>query len=114
MKFTKAKLSSGMLAASLLAFSTTSSAVDLTVYTAVEAEDLQRYAETFNKDHPDINIKWVRDSTGARSSVNRGGMWPAGSSRSKDCTRGKALWMVRFCAGCAGQRQLWDGGGRSC
>jgi len=29
-----------MLAASLLAFSTTSSAVDLTVYTAVEAEDL--------------------------------------------------------------------------
>ncbi len=39
-------------------------AVDLTVYTAVEAEDLKRYAETFNKDHPDINIKWVRDSTG--------------------------------------------------
>ena len=64
MKFTKAKLSTGVLAASLLAFSTTSSAVDLTVYTAVEAEDLQRYAETFNKDHPDINIKWVRDSTG--------------------------------------------------
>ena len=64
MKFKKAKLSIGLLAASLLAFSTTSSAVDLTVYTAVEAEDLQRYAETFNKDHPDINIKWVRDSTG--------------------------------------------------
>ena len=27
---------------------------ELTVYSAVEAEDLQRYAETFNKDHPDI------------------------------------------------------------
>ncbi len=39
-------------------------ATDLTVYTAVEAEDLARYAETFNQDHPDINIKWVRDSTG--------------------------------------------------
>ncbi|MDA9982591.1 putative 2-aminoethylphosphonate ABC transporter substrate-binding protein [Gammaproteobacteria bacterium] len=39
-------------------------ATDLTVYTAVEAEDLKRYAETFNVDHPDINIKWVRDSTG--------------------------------------------------
>ncbi len=64
MNITRAKLTSGMLAASLLAFSTTSSAVDLTVYTAVEAEDLPRYAETFNKDHPDINIKWVRDSTG--------------------------------------------------
>lgn len=37
---------------------------ELTVYTAVEAEDLKRYAETFNKDHPDIKVKWVRDSTG--------------------------------------------------
>ncbi len=37
---------------------------ELTVYTAVEAEDLKRYAESFNKDHPDIKIKWVRDSTG--------------------------------------------------
>ena len=39
-------------------------ATELTVYTAVEAEDLARYAETFNQDHPDIEIKWVRDSTG--------------------------------------------------
>lgn len=39
-------------------------ATELTVYTAVEAEDLARYAKTFNKDHPDIEIKWVRDSTG--------------------------------------------------
>ncbi len=39
-------------------------ATDLTVYTAVEAEDLARYAEEFNKSHPDININWVRDSTG--------------------------------------------------
>src|SRR5690606_11606368 len=37
---------------------------ELTVYTAVEAEDLARYAEAFNKDHPDITVKWVRDSTG--------------------------------------------------
>ena len=37
---------------------------ELTVYTAVEAEDLARYAEAFNQDHPDIEIKWVRDSTG--------------------------------------------------
>ena len=39
-------------------------ATELTVYTAVEAEDLARYAEIFNQDHPDIEIKWVRDSTG--------------------------------------------------
>jgi len=40
------------------------SATELTVYTAVEAEDLKKYAATFNEDHPDIKIKWVRDSTG--------------------------------------------------
>ena len=39
-------------------------AAELTVYTAVEAEDLKRYAEEFNKAHPDIQINWVRDSTG--------------------------------------------------
>ena len=64
MKSNLSKLVSGALAAVLLAFSTAGSAVDLTVYTAVEAEDLKRYAATFNSDHPDINIKWVRDSTG--------------------------------------------------
>ncbi len=37
---------------------------ELTVYTAVEAEDLKKYADAFNADHPDITINWVRDSTG--------------------------------------------------
>ena len=36
----------------------------LTVYTAVEADDLKKYAARFNEDYPDIEIKWVRDSTG--------------------------------------------------
>lgn len=36
----------------------------LTVYTAFEAEDLQRYKEAFEKANPDIEIAWVRDSTG--------------------------------------------------
>jgi iron(III) transport system substrate-binding protein len=36
----------------------------LTVYTAIEADDLKKYADRFNEDHPDIEIKWVRDSTG--------------------------------------------------
>ncbi len=64
MKHYLSKLFSALSAALLLAFSAAAGAVDLTVYTAVEAEDLKRYADTFNKDHPDINIKWVRDSTG--------------------------------------------------
>ena len=36
----------------------------LNVYTAVEAEDLKKYAQRFNQDHPDVRIKWTRDSTG--------------------------------------------------
>src|SRR5436309_12362291 len=36
----------------------------LNVYTAVEADDLKKYAARFNEDHPDIQIKWIRDSTG--------------------------------------------------
>ncbi len=40
------------------------SATELTVYTAVESDDLQKYAERFNQAHPDISIRWVRDSTG--------------------------------------------------
>lgn len=37
---------------------------ELTVYTAIEAEDLKKYAARFNDVHPDIKINWVRDSTG--------------------------------------------------
>lgn len=39
-------------------------ATELTVYTAVESDDLQKYAERFNEAHPEIEINWVRDSTG--------------------------------------------------
>ena len=53
-----------LAAASLMAVVSVAKATDLTVYTAVEAEDLKKYAKAFNKVNPDINIKWVRDSTG--------------------------------------------------
>jgi iron(III) transport system substrate-binding protein len=36
----------------------------LTVYTALETDQLKPYQEGFNKAHPDIEITWVRDSTG--------------------------------------------------
>ena len=36
----------------------------LTVYTALETDQLKAYQEGFNKVYPDIDIKWVRDSTG--------------------------------------------------
>jgi len=37
---------------------------ELLVYTALETDQLKAYQEAFNKAHPDIAIKWVRDSTG--------------------------------------------------
>lgn len=36
----------------------------LTVYTALEDDQLKAYTEGFNKANPDIEITWVRDSTG--------------------------------------------------
>ena len=53
----------GVLVGTMLT-TVSANAETLTVYTAIEAEDLKRYAATFNEDHPDIEIKWVRDSTG--------------------------------------------------
>lgn len=36
----------------------------LTVYTALEAEELEPLRQAFRAEHPDIDISWVRDSTG--------------------------------------------------
>ncbi len=55
---------SGLASAMVLIALGARAQVELTVYTAVEAEDLKKYAARFNEDHPDIKINWVRDSTG--------------------------------------------------
>ena len=55
-------LASAVLTAfSLNAFAATT---ELTVYTALEAEQLKTYKNAFEKANPDVEIKWVRDSTG--------------------------------------------------
>ena len=36
----------------------------LLVYTALETDQLKAYADSFNKAEPNIELKWVRDSTG--------------------------------------------------
>ena len=59
----KLKTIAGILSATLVSTAAMAE-TELTVYTAIEAEDLARYAETFNAVHPDITINWVRDSTG--------------------------------------------------
>jgi iron(III) transport system substrate-binding protein len=60
-KFTLTSISATML----LAMSVyAQAATELTVYTALEADQLQLYKATFNEEYPDIKINWVRDSTG--------------------------------------------------
>ena len=39
-------------------------ATELTVYTALESDQLHHYEKSFEAKYPDIDIKWVRDSTG--------------------------------------------------
>jgi len=43
---------------------TAHAATELTVYTALEADQLKAYASAFEKANSDIKIRWVRDSTG--------------------------------------------------
>jgi iron(III) transport system substrate-binding protein len=50
----------GLVAAGTVAAQKT----QLTVYTALETDQLKAYQEGFNKANPDIEITWVRDSTG--------------------------------------------------
>ncbi|MEO9339513.1 putative 2-aminoethylphosphonate ABC transporter substrate-binding protein [Mesorhizobium sp. SB112] len=50
--------------ATALSTSAAYSQTNLTVYTAVEAVDLDRYKAAFEAENPDIKINWVRDSTG--------------------------------------------------
>jgi iron(III) transport system substrate-binding protein len=51
----------GLLAATTGAFA---QKTQLLVYTALETDQIKAYQEGFNKVYPDIEIKWVRDSTG--------------------------------------------------
>jgi iron(III) transport system substrate-binding protein len=55
-----------LLAAVSFAFAASANAqkTTLTVYTALETDQLKAYQEGFNKANPDIEIVWVRDSTG--------------------------------------------------
>ena len=60
-------LRAGLAAAIVAAVATTPAAAQktqLTVYTALETDQLKAYQEGFNKANPDIELVWVRDSTG--------------------------------------------------
>jgi iron(III) transport system substrate-binding protein len=55
-----------LLAATVLAASTAALAqkTQLTVYTALETDQIKAYENGFTKVNPNIELKWVRDSTG--------------------------------------------------
>jgi iron(III) transport system substrate-binding protein len=84
------------------AFATAALAADkvqLTVYTALETDQLKAYQTAFNQVQPDIEIKWVRDSTGvitakllAEQATRRPmwcGAWPPPAW---PCCRTRACW----------------------
>ena len=48
----------------LLTATTTAHTADLTVYTALEANQLKTFKAAIEEANPDLNILWVRDSTG--------------------------------------------------
>jgi iron(III) transport system substrate-binding protein len=54
----------GLLGLLSLAGLASAQKTQLLVYTALETDQLKAYQEGFNKAYPDIEIKWVRDSTG--------------------------------------------------
>jgi iron(III) transport system substrate-binding protein len=51
-------------AALAIAGSASAQKTTLLVYTALETDQLKAYQDGFNKAYPDIELKWVRDSTG--------------------------------------------------
>ena len=59
--FAKALLAAALVSAASGAFA---QKTQLTVYTALETDQIKAYETGFNKQYPDIEIKWVRDSTG--------------------------------------------------
>ncbi|MCC7326343.1 MAG: putative 2-aminoethylphosphonate ABC transporter substrate-binding protein [Burkholderiales bacterium] len=52
----------------LMAGNAVAQKTDLNVYTALETDQLKAYTEGFNKAHPNIELKWTRDSTGVITS----------------------------------------------
>ncbi len=58
------KLLKPCLAAFALTCAVAQAETTLTVYTALEADQLKAYQAQFEKEYSDIKIKWVRDSTG--------------------------------------------------
>ncbi|PPR42692.1 MAG: hypothetical protein CFH21_01036, partial [Alphaproteobacteria bacterium MarineAlpha5_Bin11] len=58
------KIFSILFVLSLMAFNLGSNAGELLVYSSTDADNLKHYMDEFQKDHPDIKVNVVRESTG--------------------------------------------------
>ena len=76
-------LGAAMLAALGLANTAFAQKTKLTVYTAIENEQLDPFKKAFEADNPTIEIAWVRDSTGVIT---------ARLIAEKDNPRADAIW----------------------
>ena len=75
-----------LAASALIASPAFAQKTKLTVYTALENDQLGPYKEAFEKANPDVEIAWVRDSTGVISARILAGARPQG--RRDRSTRG--------------------------
>jgi len=76
MRLSRLPLVTGLLLA-LAASGAAAQKTQLLVYTALETDQLKAYQEGFNKVEPNIEIKWVRDSTGVITAT----CWPRRPTR---------------------------------
>ena len=56
-----------VIAIAISAMMSSANAVELTVYTSVEADSFKKYVSAFNEVHPDIKLNWIRDSAGIQT-----------------------------------------------
>jgi len=57
-------IATGLSACALAIGPAAAQKTEILVYTALETDQLKAYEESFSKAYPDVQIKWVRDSTG--------------------------------------------------
>ena len=64
MKFAWLRAAFGVALGTVLAHAAVAQKTQLTVYTALETDQIKAYENGFHRSNPDIELKWVRDSTG--------------------------------------------------
>src|SRR4029079_11411612 len=64
MKLAWHRVALGVALGALLSGTALAQKTQLTVYTALETDQIKAYESGFNKTNPNIELKWVRDSTG--------------------------------------------------